>query len=644
MSRRRGRRQTLTMSLFPFLAVLICTMGALIVLLVVLVLDASLEAETVAATIAYPLPEIVAPVIAAPVITAPIEPAIDIAEINRKNEETLALLQKRKEIASGILEDQRLQLSGIEDHTRELVDELKRLRIEIELLEKQEEQKEFADGELEERTALLEKQLAEGEERLEELQKEARKRKPAYALIPYDGSNGTKRRPIYIECTKDKIIIQPEGIEFVGADFRKPLGVGNPLDSALRAVREYRSNQGIGRDNPYPLLVVRPGGAESYSAARDAMQSWDSEFGYELVDEDLELAYPESDPFLAKRLIETVDIARRRKLALIMSAPGEYGRAEESGMLSATSNGGFSSSGSGNSDGDSPFESNRFIDQGQSLVDNNLPGNQAANEFQRSGDIRSESPYGQPNSSPRTSNGFYQASSPDPVAAANSSSPMSGGTDPQSTFSEEIGSGTQSGQYNPMGSRFTSPSQTQGQYSATGQSQPQSSTQADQNSQNNRQPSGSSKNTNSSAMANGAQSKPGTANLPAGTGGSSSSASTQPVAATRGRDWALPSKGSQSIAYSRPIRVQCFADQIILVPEHGSRKPVITIKLEANARTAIDEMVNKIWKRIDTWGIAGTGGYWKPILNVEVGPGADWRFNQLQTLLEGSGIEVRRVN
>lgn len=81
----------------------------------------------------------------------------------------------------------------------------------------------------------------------------------------------------------------------------------------------------------------------------------------------------------------------------------------------------------------------------------------------------------------------------------------------------------------------------------------------------------------------------------------------------------------------------------MLVPERGSRKPVVAILINENARTAIDEMVNKIWKRIDTWGIAGTGGYWKPVLNVEVGPGADWRFNQLETLLQGSGIEVRRV-
>ena len=34
---------------------------------------------------------------------------------------------------------------------------------------------------------------------------------------------------------------------------------------------------------PYPLLVVRPGGVVAYGAARAALKAWDDEFGYELI-------------------------------------------------------------------------------------------------------------------------------------------------------------------------------------------------------------------------------------------------------------------------------------------------------------------------------------------------------------------------
>jgi hypothetical protein len=59
--------------------------------------------------------------------------------------------------------------------------------------------------------------------------------------------------------------------------------------------------------------------------------------------------------------------------------------------------------------------------------------------------------------------------------------------------------------------------------------------------------------------------------------------------------------------------------------------------------SSIDEFVSAIWEHMEQWGIAVAGGYWRPILHVEVGYGADQRFRELQTLLEGSGMEVVRT-
>ena len=58
------------------------------------------------------------------------------------------------------------------------------------------------------------------------------------------GPHGTRRRPIYIECTLEGIIIQPEGFVLLPDDFHGPLGPGNPLDAALRTIREHLAQGG----------------------------------------------------------------------------------------------------------------------------------------------------------------------------------------------------------------------------------------------------------------------------------------------------------------------------------------------------------------------------------------------------------------
>jgi hypothetical protein len=45
---------------------------------------------------------------------------------------------------------------------------------------------------------------------------------------------------------------------------------------------------------------------------------------------------------------------------------------------------------------------------------------------------------------------------------------------------------------------------------------------------------------------------------------------------------------------------------------------------------------------MDSWGIAGRGMYWRPILHVYNAPGAEGRADDLEALLEGSGLEVKR--
>ncbi|PQO39166.1 hypothetical protein C5Y96_04700 [Blastopirellula marina] len=353
MSRRRSARHTVEISLFPFLAVLICTMGALIVLFVVMVLQARTEA------VAVDLPALSVPAPVEPELPAPApepEPVEDYTEQMKELEQLRVARLKQ-------LEEARLQLSGLEDHSHRLTEKIRKLRGDIAVLEGETENVTGSADDFETQKQRLNQQIAEAQTELEKVRQEIKGRKPAYALVPYDGQSGTRRQPIYIECTADRVIIQPEGIGLTGIDFQEPLGPGNPLAASLRTIREYRQSQGVpGQGNPYPLLIVRPGGAESYAAAREALNGWDDEFGYELVDEDTELAYPPADRFLAKRLIETVELARRRKIELVMAAPKKYGRIEDQ-YLTATRNGGFQAVGGGGGD-DEEFLENRFVERG----------------------------------------------------------------------------------------------------------------------------------------------------------------------------------------------------------------------------------------------------------------------------------------
>ena len=113
------------------------------------------------------------------------------------------------------------------------------------------------------------------------------------------------------------------------------------------------------------------------------------------------------------------------------------------------------------------------------------------------------------------------------------------------------------------------------------------------------------------------------------------------LAETRGRDWGLPDAARGSVPITRPIRIDLDATRVVLVPERGlgSEKQ---IELQGDTTDTIDDLVSAVWGHMESWGIAGRGMYWRPILKVRVGPGAERRFADLKILLEGSGIEVGR--
>ncbi|MFP6753050.1 MAG: hypothetical protein VB855_15315, partial [Pirellulaceae bacterium] len=312
MRRRRRIRSGINPTLFPFLAVLICTMGVMIVLLVLGVQQAQVDARVV------------------------VEKREQTDKENRKVHQHQLLeredflwrsqvLTENREKKTQELADARLALGHLEEHIRQIVatgeELLARQRImghatsagEVEQVRRQ--------------IAQLVPQVQRARQALVIAREQLAASEQSFSIIPYQGPYGTRRYPVYVECTPQGVVIQPEGVLITLNDLSLLSGPGNPLDACLRTVREYLvSTAGHElRGDPYPLLVVRPDSVISYTFARRAMKSWEDAFGYELIDRDIKLTYPAADEKLARQLEQTIRDARQRQRLLAAAMPSQFG-------------------------------------------------------------------------------------------------------------------------------------------------------------------------------------------------------------------------------------------------------------------------------------------------------------------------------
>jgi len=308
MSRRKRRGDETAPALFPFLAVLLCTIGALVLMLVLTITNSHASAKRDAET-----------------ALTEVQDSSDIIHV--VSEELIA----QREAIKKQVERRRKDLADIEDHIARLTNSLEQLASKLERIQNESTQTETTRTETSDEVAALRKEIDEKKQELIDEIENQKKRKPAFAVIPYVGPNGTSRRPVYLECTKDGVVIQPEGLLISLNDLKPPLGPGNPLDAALRVLRlayqQRDKNFGITQP-PYPLLMIRPDGIHTYALAREAMRGWDDQFGYELIDSEMNLAFPAGLPGLKEELAKTIDVAKLRQQALIASMPRRLRAAE----------------------------------------------------------------------------------------------------------------------------------------------------------------------------------------------------------------------------------------------------------------------------------------------------------------------------
>jgi len=113
------------------------------------------------------------------------------------------------------------------------------------------------------------------------------------------------------------------------------------------------------------------------------------------------------------------------------------------------------------------------------------------------------------------------------------------------------------------------------------------------------------------------------------------------MADKRGADWGLRDATRGSVGVTRPIRIECYADRLVVISESGQTGNRV-IPLGPRTASSIDPLISTVWERMDTWGIAGRSMYWRPLLQFHVAPDAEQRFAELSARLQGSGLMVER--
>ncbi|MDR3109482.1 MAG: hypothetical protein LBU65_07330 [Planctomycetaceae bacterium] len=624
-----------TVTLFPFLAVLLCTMGALIMLLVVIaqkVRNESNEQQT--ATAAQR--------------DSGLNKQLTLEEANEAKRRLLEIgediglmtneLTNSRDTLDAKLVDARAKLAAFEEQTRRMRDEKKRLLAAADNLENS------ADA-----AAVTQQvdELKKQQDVLTELKSQIRKQiaanaaqKEMLSIIPYTGKSGTLRRPIFIECNEKGAVLQPEGVTLTMEDMVLPERADNPVAISMRAVRQYliESNKLEPNEEPYPLFVVRPSGVMTFYSARDSLRSWAGEYGYELVGEKDIVEMPAANAELKYR-VETQLAEKRKQLAPLIHAAimeerranangrgGNYGFGSGSREYRVGSNGVERADGSPS--GWRPRTGARNSDTNNGIVtatgSNNaattsrVTGSQAAGSNVLGSSNTPELPNGAGGSD--VNNGM---SAIEAEAMTQKSTPLTDSlfANQNQTTSTQVENGEYTLEFVPSEQKVGS--------NADGSTA--SNVQSNDNTQN--APSNSNASNNN---------PPKTPSLPFSVSAQGTeSRGDVTVTVSNKHDFGVPDYIDPiMISVQRTIRVRCEKDNLILLAQPGMRNTK-RIPIEDTMLMAVEKFEGELDAYIKTWDSAGARSYWQPVLKVQVAPDAEERFNTLKLLLPSKLIIER---
>ena len=346
---RRHLEPALSVSLFPFLAVLVSAMGALILLLLIITRNVRPEIATAinVASIESLQPHVRASVASLPENTAPSK----LIQINILSTPVPESLFDFEPVSK--LEDQKILLELQQEKLEQTLREYQTIQANVASLSKQVVAQKNSQQQLQLKTASVTRQLVDSEQTSRQHQQAARSQKEELQrlqiqlqqkkekvikqkkiasdllgklqIVTYDGANGIHRKPIFLECIAGKVVFQPDGIELSKKELEQYSPVTHPLGYAVRKLAQFRSQQANVLQQPYVLLVVRPDGIEEFYASRRILAAQEISFGYELVEgrQKQKLYFKQPDS-AAKQVISTALLEAKKQSKPIRS-PGAGG-------------------------------------------------------------------------------------------------------------------------------------------------------------------------------------------------------------------------------------------------------------------------------------------------------------------------------
>lgn len=681
-------------TLLPFLAVLLCTMGALIMLLVLIVRDVREPEMTRQKKVGVAKTQSIKQPTLAPLSKSDLTPdsnstkkflsaadakeALENLKLDTAEAEWLAkeFSASKNELEKQLANDE-AYLASVEKQTIRFREEIKRL---LELAGKIEQdggnKNEVNVKTLEQLLKQKIEQQTTAEKRLAELQKELKNKAKSYAIVPYRGTNGTFRAPIYVECKDNKVIIQPEGIELTAYDFLAIDRADNPFDSLLRVARQYYAETGqIERGTePYPLIIIRPSGIHAFEAAYAAMGNWLRDYGYELVAEDWKMEYPKQNNELRNRMEKQLVISRQRLQGYVAAMKLKNGSGDLHVMKNANPN--------------KPNSQNQYNgnnNQNDQNKKNNNPNNVTNNKQNRQGDGNTKREY-------TISNGIvHEIGSSDTAPRLGKTDSKTGvgtNSDRITTQNEIVRNETNNLENNNSNGNFRN-NNNNSIFSDNNLNYPYSVNSVPNNLIANKyisdNPLRNSQNTNSqntNSVPNISQTNllqdpiktlPPTSTAPESnntikttppiqnsdqnpTKNSSqnllSSSSHEPSpfeqinqSAGAGQHSATPDAvGNHGLrTFSSPIRrnikIYVGVDRFIIGQQVGFDTPK-TIMIEHSTQKSVSVLIKAIADFVETWGIAGERFYWLPVLKVKILNGGEYQFKELQRIIKENKINI----
>ncbi len=321
------RRNEKTISLFPFLAVLVCTMGALILLLLVTTRrirqkQHEAPAQLVVSEPAERLTDSIAPEASVPGIAprewVEVQTTLTLTQTQRaelqqalnveQQRYTTALQQltyRQREVTElqHVLKAARQKQETASSRTDAAAQQLAELR---KLQDSLQQRRNESAAPVEQLSAALEaaESLAVAAEQLVSERHSAlrtlrdmsthQQDQPADTgvaptVIEFSNSAGTSRTPIVVDVTDHGFAFPATQIKIPRKDMDGVSLTDNPLLSGVLAVHRERSKDSL-TSRPYVLLLVRPGGTLLFYVAQRVFQEAHIHFGYELVCDDQVIA------------------------------------------------------------------------------------------------------------------------------------------------------------------------------------------------------------------------------------------------------------------------------------------------------------------------------------------------------------------